>query len=456
MNCSIKEIAKNKLGIDGAIGFTLISRSISAFGALGVVALIALCLTKDEQGYYYTFGSIVALQVFLELGLSGIITQFVAHEVVYLKLHDNQIEYSGSKEHLSRLSSILHFCLKVFGSLAALLFVALMISGFVFFSHFQNTEEEINWKLPWTILALATALLLLVNPILSFLEGLGKVKEVAQIRLIQQTVNLLTLATVLFCNGKLYALGCSALLSFIAIAFAILFTYKKQLLVFIFRHIGEERINYWKEIFPYQWKIALSWLSGYFIFQLFNPILFATEGAKVAGQMGMVLQILNGISSISMSWINTKVPLLSSFIAQKMYNELDAIFNKTLKQLSCINLLCILLFVIAVFVLNKFQLPLAARFLPPIYVGMLCIVTFANQFVFSWATYLRCHKQEPFLLNSIIMGILCALSTILLGKYFGLMGITIGYSVLSLIIGLPWGYMIFKNKKIEWHGNHNK
>ena len=37
---------------------------------------------------------------------------------------------------------------------------------------------------------------------------------------------------------------------------------------------------------------------GYFIFQLFNPVLFATEGAVVAGQMGMTLAALNGIKHL--------------------------------------------------------------------------------------------------------------------------------------------------------------
>ena len=56
-----------------------------------------------------------------------------------------------------------------------------------------------------------------------------------------------------------------------------------------------------QEIFPFQWKIALSWISGYLIFQLFNPVLFATEGSKIAGQMGMTMVAISGISSISIS-----------------------------------------------------------------------------------------------------------------------------------------------------------
>ncbi|WP_431243073.1 hypothetical protein ACQ9BO_26135 [Flavobacterium sp. P21] len=109
-------------------------------------------------------------------------------------------------------------------------------------------------------------------------------------------------------------------------------------------------INYRLEIFPFQWKIALSWISGYFIFQLFNPVLFATEGAVVAGQMGMTLTVLNSIFSLAFSWISTKVPVFSSLIAQKNYKDLDALFDKTLLQSTALNILfLIVLFVIIFF-----------------------------------------------------------------------------------------------------------
>lgn len=446
---SISSIA-HKIGVDGAIGFSVLARIISAGGALIIIALIALFLSKEEQGYYYTFGSIIAIQVFFELGLNGIITQYVAHETIHLTWV-SETELSGSKEHLSRLSSLLHFCIKVFGVLAFVLFVILTICGFFFFTKYQHSVEIVNWKLPWILVTVSTSLMLIINPVLAFFEGLGKVKEVAKIRLIQQSINIITIALVFSLKGGLYALGIASIVSFFVLAASIVFTYRKTLLVFIYNARGEWKVHYWNEIFPYQWKIALSWISGYFIFQFFNPVLFATEGAVVAGQMGMTLAVINGISSLSMSWITTKVPTFSSFIAGREFSKLDNLFNKTVKQQSFINFLLIITLLFLVFWLNFFNIPLAHRFLNWIPLIFLCLITFFNQFVFSWATYLRCHKQEPFLINSVVMGVLCMTSTLLLGRTWGLMGIVYGYSIISLFIGLPWAYFIFINKKKEWH-----
>ena len=98
------------VGIDKAIIYTSSAKIIQALGGIVSVLMIAKFLTGAEQGFYYTFASILAIQVFFELGLNGIITQYVAHEAVYLKLHNEC--YIGSEKHLSRMASLLHFCIK--------------------------------------------------------------------------------------------------------------------------------------------------------------------------------------------------------------------------------------------------------------------------------------------------------------------------------------------------------
>jgi hypothetical protein len=65
---------------------------------------------------------------------------------------------------------------------------------------------------------------------------------------------------------------------------------------------------------------------------LFNPILFATEGPVVAGQMGMTIQVISAINAFCMSWLNTKVPIYSSYIELKEYAKLDSLFTKTLRN----------------------------------------------------------------------------------------------------------------------------
>jgi O-antigen/teichoic acid export membrane protein len=335
--------------------------------------------------------------------------------------------------------------------LAIFLFLVLQICGYIFFKTYDNQELVVSWEYPWFLLVLSTSLLFIINPVIAFIEGLGKVKEVAILRFYQQIINLSTLILVLIMGGKLWALGIASLLTFIFLFSALYFSKYRIILINIYKSINQWQINYMQEIFPFQWKIALSWISGYLIFQLFNPVLFATEGSKIAGQMGMTLVAINGISSISISWINTKVPLFSRLIAKNNFLELDQVFYRTIKQLSIINFLLTFGFIIFITLSIYCKFEIADRFLDISLIIILGIASFFNQFVFAWAAYLRSHKKEPFLINSTVLGILIAISVFVSANLYGVIGVVIGYSALTLFLGVPWAYYIFQSKKIEWH-----
>lgn len=453
---NLLKIIAGKIGIDKSIAYSSGSRVVQAFTGVGSVFFISTFLTGVEQGFYYTFGSLLALQVFFELGLTGIMTQYVAHEVSHLVLDKNG-EYQGEVRYKSRLASLVRFCVKWYTILAVIVFIFLSIFGFIYFSKYgSNQGEDVSWKIPWLIICIATSINLFLSPITSILTGLGFVKETSKISFWQQVIMPSISWFGLFLGLKLYVSGIASLIS-IALC---LFLMIKQKLLPILRNLLKttinERVEYMTEIFPYQWKIAISWISGYFIFQLFNPVLFATEGAVVAGQMGMTLQALNAINAFSMNWINTKIPLFSGLIAQKQFLELDKIFCKTLKQMSFVCFLMLMLFftLIVVLRITDFSIGktvLADRFLAYVPMLLMMLPIFLGQFIGAWATYLRCHKAEPYLVNSIVAGVLCLFSTFFLGREFGLYGVTIGYCCIRVLL-FPWAYNIYRRKKIEWHG----
>lgn len=450
---TIRQFVTQKLGVDKAILYTLMGRSLGIPVSVLTIFFIARYLTPEEQGYYYTFGSIVALQVFFELGLTGIITQFVAHEASHLTWNGNRFE--GEEKYKSRLSSLLKFCAKWYLVFALLIVLLLLVAGFTFFNHYNTHGKDIDWVLPWIVLVAGTAFNFLIAPITSFVEGLGKVKEMAQIRLIQQVVQPIVVWGGFAFGAKLFVSGMDAILKVSVVFFFILNSQILKMLKSIWKEKVTEIISYKLEIFPLQWRIAVSWVSGYFIFQLFNPVLFATEGAKVAGQMGLTLQALNALQALTLSWINTKVPRISGLIALKEYVQLDILFNKTFKQVMAIGLCFVVLFVLVLISFQEMHLALfgidfGARFLPTKPLLLMAWATISMMPVNCWATYLRCHKKEPLMVNSVVMGILCCTSTLLFGKLYGLMGIVVGFAVLRLM-SLIWIRSIYIKKKIEWH-----
>lgn len=445
-----------KIGLDKSIAYSSGARIVQGVAGVGSIFFISTFLTGVEQGFYYTFASILALQVFFELGLTGIITQYVAHEASHLEL-DADKQYVGEEKYKSRLGSLVHFCVKWYTVISALVFVCLQVAGYVYFSKFGDTQAaDVVWRLPWILICVGTSLQLFISPLSAILSGLGFVKDVAKISFWQQIFIPLSIWVGLACGFKLYVTGIGYILSTLV---WVEFVYRHDLIT-ILKNLWlqkvTERISYMREIFPFQWRIALSWVSGYFIFQLFNPVLFATEGAIIAGQMGMTLQALNAIQAFSMSWLNTKVPLYSILIAHGDYVQLDIIFNRTLKQMVsiCATLLFVFFCLVALLRITHVNLNgnvFADRFLSYVPMLLMIVPVVLQQYNNSWATYLRCHKKEPFLLNSVVCGILCLTSTVVLGNLYGLYGVTVGYFCIQLAL-FPWGYKIFKNYKIKWHG----
>lgn len=445
----IKRLA-NKIGIDGAIFYTILARVIQAGGGVISIFFIARYLNNVEQGYYYTFGSLLAIQIFFELGLSTIIVQFVAHEKANLTWV-GKTRLVGDERALSRLASLLQFCVKWFAIITIILIFALLVSGYFFFMRYGEQDESVDWLAPWLILSIISGLALMFSPIYAMLEGLGKVKEVAKIRLVQQTAQLISLFSFLSLGFKLFSSPLAGCVSALIPMLYIFFSHNKKLLFNIWSELREWGVNYRVEIFPYQWRIALSWISGYFIFQLFNPVIFAKEGPAVAGQMGMTLAVLSGVMSISISWINTKVPFFSNLIAKKDFLKLDDIFRKTIFQASAICFLCLFFVIVGIYVLQHYNIPSGKRFLPITLVILLSAATFVNQIVSAMSTYLRCHKKEPLLVMSIALGVLTASSTFVLGHFKGVVGIVVGYSFITVFVSLLWTYNIFTKKRKEWH-----
>jgi hypothetical protein len=217
---------------------------------------------------------------------------------------------------------------------------------------------------------------------------------------------------------------------------------------------GHVHIHWGSEIWPFQWRVAVSWVCGYFIFQLFTPVLFASPrwGPVDAGRMGMTISVAGALSAVSIAWMNTKASPFGRLIALKQYAELDRIFFRSLVQSTAINALgsaCVWSGV--VFLLSR-HVAIASRVLPPLPFGLFLTAGVLNNIVFAFALYLRAHKQEKFMVNAMIGAAYGAAMVYTLGRTYGALGITAGYLAGSILIGIGHGGYIFVKYRRLWHG----
>jgi hypothetical protein len=290
----------------------------------------------------------------------------------------------------------------------------------------------------------------MVAPLFAILEGCGKISQIASMRARQNVLASLGLWLTLLCHGALFA---GPVMQTINVTFALAWVASGYVPFFrslLRTNVSQAPLHWRSEVWPFQWRIALSWLSGYFIFQLFNPVLFATHGPVVAGQMGMSITICNAILSVSMAWMSTKASPFGVMVARRQWKSLDTLFFKTFRQSALVLVAGSIVLCAFVGVLNYRHHPFSARLLAPVPLAFLLLSTIMNHSVFCEAQYLRTHKAEPFLWLSIVGALLTATSTLLLAKPFAAFGVSAGY-LLCCTVSLIIGTRVFLGKRREWH-----
>ena len=440
---------RHTLGLDRAILFTVMARGWSSLAGLVTVGLIAHFLTGPEQGYYYTFGSLVALQIVFELGFSFVILQMASHESAHLTFGPDGGIVGSAAAH-GRLASVLQKSVRWYSVAAVLMFCTLIPAGLYFFSHHQQAGPVVAWRLPWFLVVLMASFAFQIDPLFSFMEGCGYVPRVARARLWQALLGSVLAWLALLTHHGLFA-PAMAIAGQVIAGFSWLWT-QRRLLLALFRHEAEiHRVAWRTEVWPFQWRIAVSWMCGYFIFQLFVPVLFAYWGPLAAGQMGMSLSIINVLTSVAIAWVNTKAALFGNLIARKEYGRLDTIFFRVLAQSLAVSTACSLIAWTAVKMLNLHHLKVAGRMLAPVPFGLFLIAMVVNHIVFSEAIYLRSHKQEKLLAQSVIGAVCVGLSTYVLGGHYGAIGMVSGYLTIS-VAGLGFATYTFLHFRRVWHG----
>lgn len=428
-------------GINRAILYVILGRGGTVASGVITLFLISQYLSPLEQGYYFSFLSIIAFQVVLELGLGAILTQFVSHEMSKLNIVDGYIYGDSRAKH--RLYSIIRLAVKWYSIVGLSVFLILVPAGFIFFKEPSSINENTaNIFLPWCLLVLSSAMSLIVNALLSIGDGLGYVEKIAKMRA-YQAISAGVIASVALIGG----LGLYAVLS---TSISIVFIGGLWIIKNIFSLIKDafedidlnERVSWVNEIFPMQWRIALSWFSGYFIFQMMNPISFKYYGAVFSGKFGMAMAILNLMVALALAWITTKVPDFGRKIAsndKSVYHDYSKTF---LQSMSFFILFCVLA-TFFIWFISFLELDISKRILPADLFSILCLAMLANYIVACQATFVRAHKVERYTSLSLITALMMSLGMYFTCKYLPSKYLIYSYAIISWFIYVPGSYIIF-------------
>ncbi len=215
------------------------------------------------------------------------------------------------------------------------------------------------------------------------------------------------------------------------------------------------RIAWRQDVWPIQWRIAVSWISTYFTSQLFTPVLFRSAGPAVAGQMGMTNTLANVVMAMSSNWVVTKAPRYGVLVAERKWRELDSSFFRSLFMSLVIGLVLALGAWGLILLLEGLQHPLASRVLPPGPAGVFLIAGVVSSVLSGLSTYLRAHKREPLMGVFLVGSMVIAALALLLAPSYGATGVGAGYLGVLVLLELPITVWIFQRSRARWHASSN-
>jgi hypothetical protein len=437
------------VGIDRAIAFALLSRGWSTVAGVLTLYMITHFLRPEEQGFYYTFSSVLGLQIFFELGFSYTLMQCVSHEKAHL-IWTERGTVEGNARAKHRLAQLLRVALRWYGVAATLSFVAVLPAGWFFFQQSSTLHSTVAWRIPWVWLAFAEAIMLFASPLFAFLEGTGLVAQVSLVRL---TTSILTSLSLWIALWRGWALLASPIVTTVGIVCSAIWIARRWGNYFtnLLRTTSEGAVLNWRlEIWPFQWRISVSWLSFYFMSQLAIPVLFRYKGAVAAGQMGLSVSLVLAVQAIGMAWVSTKAPQFGGYIAKCRFEELDHLFFRTLKQALSMLLLIAITLLLGVLFINSTDASYKQRIVTPVAFLFLLGRMLVDCVFYFLTVYLRAHKREPLMVVTVLNGILLGASTWIFGRYWGSLGIAVGNFAVVVMI-LPLVIFIFWQKRSLWH-----
>jgi len=422
-----------RLQLDRTVLYGLMGSAWSLLTGPVSMLLLVKYFTPELQGYYYTFSTILALKIFIESGFSAVVVSFASHE--WSKLHlDSKGYISGDSNALSRLVSLARIVFRWYFVGGFIAFVGLGIGGYFFFSS-ETSSLSINWQSPWFFMCILTVINMWLVPTVFLLEGCNQVRQIYVYRLITGVCVIVSSWTSIIMGAGLWTAVVNAAMSIVCLVIFILLKYR-HFFIPMLSFVTTSVFNWRSHLWPMQWRIAISWISGYFISSFFTPLIFHYQGPIAAGQFGMTWNLIGALASLSGMWIVPKIPQFGMLIAKKEYSSLDKLFYKSSKMsivIYGIGALSLWLIIYSVYNIDHpLAVKLTVRLIPPLSAGILLLAMFIGNITAPWSYYLRAHNKEPFLGLTVSSSILIGISAWILVKPLSILGVTIAYSAVII------------------------
>lgn len=430
-----------------AVSSALIFKLWQATTGVITILVIANQLDPASQGFYYTFASLIALQSFFELGLYLVISISASHEWAKLDISSNG-QIVGDRDAHSRLVSLGRFVFKWYG-VAALLFLCLAGTlGFLFLA--RQSETGIEWQAPWLLHVAFAAVSMWLSPFLFLLEGCDQVASTSRFRLLQSILSNVAFWVALAAGLSLWAVPVLSAVALAALVHYLLWI-RRQFFATFFHNPVAAVFSWRLELLPMQWRLAVQGLFTYLSFPLYTTLAFAYLGAAEAGRLGMSLQVVSALQSISLVMVMAKGPQFAMAVANSDRLLLDREWKLASTRALCTMAVLTGGVLLGLHLGSLFAWTPISRILAPTAFGLFAAASLGGLLVQCMAVYLRAHKRERLTAVGVVAGILYGALALAGIPQFGSLGVAATHFTVTVLLVLPPTFAIFFAERRRWN-----
>jgi len=218
---------------------------------------------------------------------------------------------------------------------------------------------------------------------------------------------------------------------------------------YLLRTAVTEKVNWKREIFPMQYKLAAHAIMAYLTFSATTLLIFKYIGPVEAGKIGMSFQIIGVVGSIGVIWVQIIGPRFAILAAAKRFEDLDNSYKQIMKSsvflLFALCCAAVILLRLAEFI----HLAFSERLLGMHDFSILFLSIVAGQIIQVQAAYIRAHKKDEMLRIHIILGVLCTVLVAYFSFIKSISFVVIVYSFTRIVMVI-WHFILIERRKGVW------
>lgn len=429
------------IGRDRAVVVTAASRLLSVITGPLTIFFSVQYLSEEERGYYYTFFSLLGFSYLFDGAAAFTVQQKISHLFAATRIN-GQRQLEGDEESIRRIAELFRATFHWYRIVALVFIFCTTALGCLFFLATGNDPVSV-WALPWIVSVCAAGLSLAMSFMPALISGIARVETVAIAQAGRTLVSAILLCGLLWADWRLYAAPVSGLVGVLVWLAILWISWAGLIRQMLVQPQPAHAVSWSREIWPMQWRMALSNTAGFFIYRALTPIVFSLCGPASAGRFGLTQMAIDYVTQIAYSWLTVRTPRLSMLWATKSYTDLVLLFRRTAVLTAATYVLGIAAGMAILIVLAYILPAVPAAFLGMGEFLLLAVWGLANVIVASFATFIRSRGVERFMRLSIGFAVATTAGGACAAFFAGELVMYCWLAASSFGIFVPWAAAIY-------------